>query len=438
MLTRDELLATFLPAPGSYRPLVGFEYEILCLDGDTLRPLAFEGERGLGALLACAARLTGGALRAEGDDPPGSVVLPDQGLLSLEPGGQLEFSSPPRETFQGAMDDFHGYLALLDELGRRFRLQFFFGGVNPVHTVEDIGLIMRKRRYRLMDAYFPRVGTMGQRMMRQTCSIQVSFDYRDRGSGEDLLRTALYIAPFAGALFSNSPFVDGQLTGYRSFRVPIWAGTDRARTGLIPGFTRPDFGFQDYLDHLQKAPMFFVRTEEGLKDCGGLTFEAFNREGFLGRSATLDDFRLHNSTLFTDVRLKTTVEVRTVDSQDPSLFPSVLAFLCGILFCERARLRARLMLGSFSCKDYMEFPDRLARDGVNGMLGEFPVKEILLGLVDLARMGLPTCFPDGAEAAHHLDPIRALIEEGKTPADRVLEHFDRNPWAWLRAGRLPA
>jgi len=135
------------------------------------------------------------------------------------------------------------------------------------------------------------------------------------------------------------------------------------------------------------------------------------------------------------VRLKHTVEVRTVDCQDPALLPAVLAFLAGILFCERSRLRASHLLRTMGEDQLLDLPDRLARGGLATRLGETTAGEMVLELVDLAARGLPACFPDGAEAADHLQPIRELARQGKTPADVVLERFGADAAAWLAAGR---
>lgn len=435
MLSRDQMLAAFAPQRQPYKPLVGFEYEVQCFHRESLRPLTYEGERGLLALLTRAAEVSGGELVQTPGDPVNAVALPDGAGLSLEPGGQFEYSSAPEETFGAAMNQFHRFIDLLTGLCDELGLHVFYGGVNPVHTLDDIGLQTRKRRYLIMNDYYPRTGTMGRRMMRQTCSIQVSFDYPDRRRGEDLLRTAMLLAPFAAALFSNSPYIDGKINNYKSFRVPIWQHSDPARSGLPPGFTRPDYGFDDYLDHVLRAPMFFVQTPDGPVDARGLTFDQFNREGFGGQEATIEDFRTHNTTVFTDVRLKNTVEVRSVDGQDPSMLPGVLALLCGILFCERSRAKVRRLLGGFAAETYRALPDRLARDGIRGTVEGRPVRELLEELVLMAAEGLPTCFADGADAVGHLDPVRKLVREARTPADLVLERFGDAPRAWLASGR---
>jgi glutamate--cysteine ligase len=438
MLTQDQMTKLFAPVSRPYRHLLGFEYEIQCFQQQTGAPLAYQGPGGLKEILEHAAALTKGELLAGTGEPPTKVVLPERGLLSLEPGGQLEFSSAPTESFDGTIQQLRWYLDLLDELRQRFELHLFYGGINPVHTPHQIGLVTPTRRYQIMDSYLQKSGSMGRRMMRQTCSVQVTFDYQTQRQGEDLLRTAQFVAPFAAAIFANSPYLDGRPTGYRSYRPTIWSNTDPTRCGCLPGFTRPDYGFGSYLDHVNKAPLFFVQTEAGLEQAPvGLTFCRLNQQGLDGRPTTIEDFVLHNSTIFTDVRLKHTVEVRTVDSQDPALLPSVLALLAGILHCERSRLRACHLLGKLTEGDYWAMTDRLGREGISGQLNGLSMREVALELIDLSAQGLPSCFKDGDDAVAHLDPIRELVRQGKTPADLVTERFGDDAAGWLSAGRAP-
>src|SRR5262249_20439045 len=158
---------------------------------------------------------------------------------------------------------------------------------------------------------------------------------------------------------------------------------------------RADFTVTDYIDHINQAPMFFVSTPSGLVDAEGMTFSQFNRDGFRGQTATLDDFRLHNSTIFTDARLKGTVELRTVDAQDPQLVPTALALICGLLFCEGARRETLYLLGDLDTCCYRETADRLAREGLTGRLGAHLMQELAAQVTRLAASGLRNCFEDG-------------------------------------------
>ncbi|MBW2733125.1 MAG: hypothetical protein JRH20_12095 [Deltaproteobacteria bacterium] len=435
MLSLEQMTADFRLEPHKeYRLLVGFEYEVLLFSADTLLPLGYEGAHGLGEILRFVATHLGGTLVP--GRPPNKVQLPGGALISLEPGGQFEYSSAPVPTFGECLTQLHTFLRLVDEICSRFAVHAFYGGANPVHRVDQIGLVVPNERYRIMDAYFPTTGESGRRMMRQTTSIQVTFDFRTPEIGAQLFRTALYVAPFAAAIFANAPFIDGEHSGHRSERGKIWQDTDPARCGTLPGFTRGDYGFTDYVQHIIRAPMFFVDSPEGVLPANGMTFEQFNKEGFQGRAATLEDFQLHNSTIFADARLKRTVEVRSVDGQSPQLMPAVLAFLSGLLLCNEMRPRTLERLGKLPIKDFNALSAKLAREGLSGeVVPGLPTRELALELLQSARDGVATCYPDGPEALPYLEPIADLIEAGKTPADVVLErHPDARSWLSAGAG----
>jgi glutamate--cysteine ligase len=432
MMSPDQLLAIYQPeGKDPYRPLVGFEYEVHLFHAADLRPLAYGEPGGIREILEETAAYRAG--RLDDNEPANKVYLPDGALISVEPGGQFEFSSAPMETFAGCLHQLREHLLLLEHLRRRFDLHLFFGGVSPVHTVEEIGLVVANERYRMMNDYFPRVGKMGRNMMRQTCSIQVTFDFETVALGAELLRAALYLAPVAGALFANAPYLEGRRTGYLSARLPIWADTDRARSGLPPGFSRPDYSFRDYLEFALAAPMFCVRSQDGLVDAKGMTFAEYNRRGFAGQSASSEDFSLHNSTIFADARLKQTVEVRTIDGQAPAAFPGVFSFLCGLLLCRTARIATLSALQRFPEKRLRMLSRQLGQEGIRGDIDGRPASALYLELLDIAAQGLVNCFPDGRDAVGFLDPVRDLVERKCTPADLVLDRFGDDARAWLRS-----
>ena len=54
--------------------------------------------------------------------------------------------------------------------------------------------------------------------------------------------------------------------------------------------------------------------------------------GYGNERATLEDWTNHLTTIFTEVRLKKYIEVRTADSQPPALMLSLPALLKGVLY----------------------------------------------------------------------------------------------------------
>src|SRR5258706_2122440 len=83
------------PKPDRSTWRIGTEHEKFAFYHDTLTPVPYEGERGIGALLNTLADKYGWQRICEGDD----VIALQQGLASitLEPGGQFELSRAPLE-----------------------------------------------------------------------------------------------------------------------------------------------------------------------------------------------------------------------------------------------------------------------------------------------------------------------------------------------------
>lgn len=85
-----------------------------------------------------------------------------------------------------------------------------------------------------MKNYMPKKGNLGLDMMFRSTTIQVNLDYSSENDMVKKLKVSLALQPIATALFANSPFLDGNLTGYKSFRSHIWTDTDPDRTGMLP------------------------------------------------------------------------------------------------------------------------------------------------------------------------------------------------------------
>src|SRR5262249_12304092 len=161
--------------------------------------------------------------------------------------------------------------------------------------------------------YMLQVGTLGQRMMKQTATVQVNFDYGSERDAMAKVRTGMGLAPLLTAMFANSPLSDGRLNGYLSFRGHIWTATDPARSGLLPFVFKPHCGFSDYVEYALDVPMYFIVRDDRWVDMTAFTFRRFWTEGYQGERATLSDWNAHLTTLFPETRLKGYIEVRSID-----------------------------------------------------------------------------------------------------------------------------
>ena len=72
-------------------------------------------------------------------------------------------------------------------------------------------------------------GSMGKWMMRNTASIQVSFDAISERDIEEMVFVADCLHPIAAYLFANSPYQNRNATESKNIRNIIWENTDQNR-----------------------------------------------------------------------------------------------------------------------------------------------------------------------------------------------------------------
>jgi glutamate--cysteine ligase len=148
------------------------------------------------------------------------------------------------------------------------------------------------------------------------------------------------------------------------------------------------------------------------------------RNGYRGHRATYDDWLLHLNTLFPEVRLKQTIEVRCCDSLPASLSVAVPALFTGLLYDRRALEAAWDLLAPLSYEEVMLARPEMVTHGLGAKLGGRPVQAYAEGLFDIAAAGLgrrQRRNTRGQDERIHLERLSTLLQAGKTPADVLIE-----------------
>src|ERR671938_1612952 len=101
--------------------------------------------------------------------------------LTVEPGGQVEFSGAPQRDLKDVERELRRYLSRLHEIAEGERLAFLAVGFDPLRTLEE-QCWFPKARYAVMRPYLKTRGARAWDMMTRTCATQASLDY---GSVED-------------------------------------------------------------------------------------------------------------------------------------------------------------------------------------------------------------------------------------------------------------
>lgn len=346
--------------------------------------------------------------------------------ITLEPGGQLELSGAPLTTIHQTCAEFRGHMAELRDISDELGIAWLGLGFHPLAAQADLPWVP-KLRYAIMREYLPTRGSLALDMMRRTATVQANFDFDSEADAARKLRVSLAISPVVTAMFANSPFVEGVATGERTHRAKVWLDTDPDRSGLLPFAWSEDFGYRDYVEWALDVPMFGFKRGAELVANTGQTFRAFMKDGYRGEHPTLTDWKTHLNTLFPEVRLKNTLEVRGADSQPTDMVCALPALLKGILYDDGALAAAEDAFSRVDHDGAQAARLAIADDGLKATLAGREVGEWALELLAIAEGGLERMSNldrQGRDERIHLGKLRALLERGCTPADALLEAID--------------
>ena len=430
--SRNELLEYM--ASGS-RPAVewrlGTEHEKFGFTTDDLRPLPYEGERGIRAILTGLAEKFNWEPVLENGVP---IALSDKtsASVTLEPGGQLELSGALLDNLHETCLEVNTHLKQVKAIAEPLGIAFMGMGFLPKWTRDDMQW-MPKGRYRIMKQYMAKVGSLGQDMMSRTCTVQVNLDFGSEADMVQKFRVALALQPVATALFANSPFTAGKPNGYCSYRSRIWEDTDPDRTGMLPFVFEDGMGFERYIDYMLDVPMYFVYRDGVYNDVSGRSFRDFiagKLAGFEGQQPTVKDWEDHLTTAFPEVRLKRFLEMRGADGGPWGQLCALPAFWAGLLYHAPALDAAWGLCHDWSIEERLQLRHDVPRQGLKAVVGGRTVQSLALELLALAGDGLSArrrFNSSGDDETGFLAPLLQTAESGLSPADLKLQKY-HNEW----------
>lgn len=261
----------------------GFEYEFL-----PARPLSIDDVAAVGRCLT-----EQGFLSRKKD-----FIHPDLGMrVDFEPGGQIEYCSPPLKSSDSQM--FHRLVSLIQITNAQInsRLGIEYIGTDFLPGRAGAPLCLTTERYQQLHARLSRVGSRGLEMMKGTASIHLHVVI---SNFDNLL--ALF-----NALCELSVDKDFRMSWQRRH---IWDHTDATRCGRPP-CCFADLQTADQLIH--RLINFALRADVLGEDVPFAKAADQSYEAFLN----------HMTTVFTDIRFNLkgpTLELRTLDSMPVSRF----------------------------------------------------------------------------------------------------------------------
>lgn len=428
-VTETQPLVDYLSAGCKPKPdwRIGTEHEKFGFTLADRKPLPYEGENGIGAILEKLAERHGWQPELENGR---IIALKRAGCsITLEPGGQFELSGDLLPDLHETCNEVNAHLAEVKSVAEPMGLGFLGLGFHPTATRDEIPW-MPKERYRIMGEHMPRVGSLGLDMMTRTCTVQVNLDFSSEQDMVDKFRASLALQPVATALFANSPFLEGKPSGFLSYRSHIWTDTDPGRTGQLPFVFERGFGFEQYAEWMLDVPMYFVRRQGRFINAAGQSFRDF----MAGRLPTLPneyptlaDWEDHLTTAFPEVRLKKFLEMRGADGGPWRRLCALPALWVGALYHATSLDGCLELVKGWTPEDLHRLRDDVSREGLNARIHGRSVREVARDMLELAHNGLAArnrLNAAGDDETGFLQPLHRIVETGLTPAEILLERFE--------------
>jgi glutamate--cysteine ligase len=341
-------------------------------------------------------------------------LLKDGRNLSLERGGQFEYSSKPYKTIHELA---HAYTQDYAEFKHALPQNYFLCalGFDPITKIDNIPTIS-KQRYDYMESY---LGYWGRTMLRGTCALQVSFDYKSEIDLMKKLTVVTTFQPLISSLLLSSPIAEGEGSIHESYRCHIWNQVDGNRSGACFAMNQPQ-SLESYLDKILKIPMIFLMRDRKYIPCMGGSFYDFMQgklKALPGELPTDFDLLSFIGTTYPDIRLKKIIELRGFDVVPPPYTFAIPAFWMGLLY-DSASLDAAYGLALSIQKDeFVTWRHDLADKNIYRTKRN---KDLINQLFLFAKSGL--CNRNNEEE-QYLEPLYELMQRGVSLAHDIRNDF---------------
>ncbi|WP_414514289.1 glutamate-cysteine ligase family protein [Nostoc sp. PCC 9305] len=443
LLTRQDLLPFFFKDETATEK-IGIEVELGVVNPDTGLSIPYKGTTGVSAILSALLKTDRWIPIVDGGHIFG-LRRADGTKVSLEAAGTIEYSSPPIGDIETLVRTTEQEVLKMAEVTRELGAVLIAGSMLPFDKLEDTKWSPNDR-YGLILDYLNNLGidSLGKCVMARCISTQVTFDYVSEEDMNRKMRSLVAAVPVSNALFANSPIEEGVADGTLSHRSRYWLRWDPARCGCLPPALSGSMTFNDYIDWAIQIPMMVAVVNGVCQPMYGRTFASVLEHGFEdGTKPTFDNWRAHFSSIYTDIRLRNTIEIRSMDGLPLELVPGACAFWTGLVYHQPSVESLWKLFQNRTIEDYQKAQAEVCYKGLEAKYGNDSVRELALEMVKLAKEGLQARVNAGLEqptVLKYLDPIEEIAVSGKTFAERLIERwkgeFDYSPANYVEAYRV--
>ena len=345
--------------------------------------------------------------------------------ITLEPGNQIELSGAQLNSIHLACGESYKFLSELKQACKSLDLKVMSVGYDPFSTLQNVPKTP-KQRYEVMTEVMPKNGKLSLEMMYQTCGTQINLDYTSEKNFIKKFKLSSFLVPLSVAIFANSPIKENKSTGYFSYRSKVWQHTSRAG---LPRIFLEEMDFEKYTDMAINMPLLFILKDIKHVDATGNTFKDF-MEGKIdilkNKKPTIQDFKNHLSTIFTEIRLKQYIEIRSLDTCEWDCHCGGPAFYMGLLY---ANLDEALeIVNKWSITEVLNAYAKAPKDGLNTVIHNKTLLEWGKIFLQLSKEGLQKRSiknKGGSDESIFLRSIENILNNNETKAENSIKKFEK-------------
>jgi glutamate--cysteine ligase len=353
------------------------------------------------------------------------ALYKDGKSITLEPGNQIELSGAPLKSIHQNCGESYDFLDELKKACQSFDLKMMATSYDPFSKLGSIPK-SPKQRYKIMTEEMPKNGKLSLEMMYQTCGTQINLDYVSEEDFIKKFKLSSFLVPLSTAIFANSPIKESKLNGYQSYRSKVWQNTSR---GGLPKLFLENMNFEKYVDMAINTPLLFLFKNGSYLKTKGKTFKEFME----GKTSTennervnIKDFETHLATIFTEVRLKKYIEIRSLDTCEWDCHCSGPAFYAGLLYGNLDE--AFEIINKWNIPDVLNAYIESPKKGFETKIGNKRLLEWGKIFFDLAKKGLQTRSvknDSGKDESIFLKSVENILNKKTNKAMNTIDKFKK-------------
>jgi glutamate--cysteine ligase len=189
-------------------------------------------------------------------------------------------------------------------------------------------------------------------------------------------------------------------------------------------------GFEQYANYALQVPLYVLIRKGEYISMAGKSFEDFMQgrlPGYEGHYPTMDDWALHLSTLFPEVRLKQYLEMRGADSGSLEHSLALAALWAGLLYEEETLEESFDFISDWTYEECVRLRAVVPRSGLNAPFRGVPLMDIARTVVHIAEQGLirrGLKNEEDKDESLYLDYLKVILARNQSSAALLRSEFE--------------